>query len=117
MLWIWPTGLLFVLVLAWLLVTATRTRGKLGEQSRRAGLALLAIFCGPLVGAALAWLAHARGGVHPLDVGYTYRVFTVIGGIAGLLGGVVFGITGLLSFREAQGKAVPPKPVDVTDEL
>jgi hypothetical protein len=117
MLLIWPTGFLFVLLIAWLLVTATRTRGKLSEQSRRAGLALLAILCGPLVGAALAWLVHTWGDVHPLDVGYTYVVFTVIGSIAGLLGGLVFGITGLLSLREVEGKAVPLKPLDVTDEL
>jgi hypothetical protein len=117
MLLIWPIGFLFVLLIAWFLVTATRTRGNLGEQNRRAGLALLTILCGPLVGAALAWLFHTRGDVHPPDVGETYVVFTVIGGVAGLLGGVVFGITGLLSFRDAEGKAVPTKPVDVTDEL
>jgi hypothetical protein len=52
---------LFVLLIAWLLVSATRTRGGLGERSRRAGAALLAILCGPLVGAALAWLRLTVG--------------------------------------------------------
>jgi hypothetical protein len=54
--------------------------------------------------------------VYPADVGYTYAVFTVIGGIAGLLGGVAFGITGLLAPRDSGGKAIAPKSVDVTDE-
>jgi apolipoprotein N-acyltransferase len=113
----WPIGFLLVLLIAGLFVTATRTRGKRGEQDRRAGLGCMAIFCGPLVGAALAWLGNTLGNVHPADVKYTYTVLTFIGGIAGLFAGIAFGITGLLCRRDSSGKAVPAKPVDVTDEL
>ena len=44
-------------------------------------------------------------------------VFTVIGGIAGLLGGIAFCITGLLVFRDSGKEAVAGKSIDVTDEL
>jgi multidrug transporter EmrE-like cation transporter len=117
LLWVLPIAFVLVLLIAGLFVTATRTRGKQGEQDRRALLGLVAILGGPLVGASLAFLGNALGNVHPADVGYTYAVFTVIGGIAGLLVGVAFGITGLLTLRGSDGKAVPPKAVDVTDEL
>ena len=106
MLLIWPVGFLFVLLIAGLFVTATRTRAKRSERDRRAGLGLIAILGGPLVGACLAWLTNTLGDVHPLDVRYTYVVFTVIGGIAGMLAGIVFGITGLLCQRDLSGKGV-----------
>jgi len=109
-------GIWLVLLIAELFVTATRTRGKRSEQRRRAGLGILAILCGPLIGAFLAWLANILGNVHPADVGYSYTVFTVIGGIAGLIAGVVFAISGLLCPGDSSGKAVPAKPVDVIDE-
>jgi hypothetical protein len=44
-------------------------------------------------------------------------VVTVIGGIAGLLGGIAFCITGLLVFRDSGKEAVAGKPIDITDEL
>jgi prolipoprotein diacylglyceryltransferase len=112
-----PIGFLFVLLIAGLFLTATRARRKRGEQNRRAGLGLMAIICGPVVGASLAWVAITFGSVHPADVRYTYVVLTVIGGIAGFLGGIAFCITGLLVFRDSGKEAVAAKPVDVTDEL
>jgi hypothetical protein len=48
-----------------------------------------------LVGAFLAGLAIALGGVLPADVGYTCVVFTVIGGIAGFIAGIAFAVAGL----------------------
>jgi hypothetical protein len=114
---IWPTGFLFVLLIAGFLVRTTRTRGKRGERARRAGLGLMAIFCGPLVGASLAWLVNTLGDVNPLDVTYNYVVFTVIGGIAGLLAGIVFGMTGLLCPRDPSGKGMQGKSSFVTDDL
>jgi len=116
-LWVSAVGFMLVLLLVCLFVTATRARGKRSESDRRAGLGLLAIFCGPLIGAFLAWLANILGNVHPADVGYTYTVLTEIGGIAGLVAGVFFAITGLLCPRDSSGKAVSAKPVDVADEL
>jgi hypothetical protein len=94
---VWPIGFLFVLVLAVLFAKATQTRGKRSEHNRRAGLGIMAIICGPVVGASLAWVTDALGGVHPADVGYSYAVFTAIGGIAGTLGAVAFGISGFLT--------------------
>jgi hypothetical protein len=110
-------GIGFVLLIASLFVTATRTRGKQSEQYRRARLGLIAILSGPLVGASFAFLGNLLGDVHPADVGYNYRVFTVIGGIAGLLAGVAFGITGLLTLQGSDEKAVQSKSVDDIDEL
>ena len=114
---VWPIGFLLVLLIAGLFVNATKIRGKRSEQNRRAGLGLAAILCGPLVGASLALSVNTLGGVHPADVGYNYTVFTVIGAIAGLLTGVAFGITGLLSIGDSSGEAVPSKSVDITDEV
>ena len=57
------------------------------------------------------------GDVHPADVGYTYVVFTVIGGIAGLLAGIAFGITGLLCPRDVSGKGLSARPANLMDEL
>ena len=42
-------GVVLVLLIAGLFVTATRTPGKRSEQNRRAGLGLVAIVSGPLV--------------------------------------------------------------------
>ena len=117
MLLVWPVGFLIVLLVATLFVTATRSHGKRSERNRRAELGLMAILCGPLVGAFLAWLGNTVGDVHPADVGYNYFVFTVIGGIAGFLAGIAFSITGLLCPRNLSGKGVPAKSVDATDEL
>lgn len=98
---IWPPGLmetwiiggLVVLGAVGLFVRATRVSGR--ERERRAGLGCLALVSGPLLGAALAWLTCTFGDVSPLDVGYTYGVFTIIGGIAGFLGGVAFLLTAM----------------------
>jgi hypothetical protein len=113
----WSIGLILVLALVHVFVNATRTPKKRREQNRRAGLGLMAIVCGPLVGASLAWLVNALGDVHPRDVTYTYVVFTVIGGIAGVVAGVVFAITGILCTRDLGGKGISDKSVSVTDEL
>jgi hypothetical protein len=112
-----PIGFLLVLLIAGLFLTATRTRRKRSEQHRRAALGLMSIICGPVAGASLAWVAITFGSVHPADVRYTYTVLTVIGGIAGLLGGIAFCITGLLVFRDSGKEAVAGKSMDVTDEL
>src|SRR3954447_19284913 len=108
----WPIALLITLLFVSLFVTATKTRGKRSEQDRRAGLGRMAILCGPLVGASLAWLGNALGAVHPADVQYTYVGFIIIGGIAGFLAGVAFAITGLFSPRDSGGKDLPVKSVD-----
>jgi hypothetical protein len=112
-----PIGFLLVLLIAALFLTATRTRWQRSEQNRRAGLGLMAIICGPLVGASLAGVSVALGNVHPADVAHSYAVFSVIGGIAGLLGGIAFCITGLLVSRDSGRKANAAKHVDFTDEL
>jgi hypothetical protein len=117
MLFIWPIGFLIVLLADRYLVIAMRTREKRGERARRVGLALVAVLCGPLVGVSLACSFHTLGNVHPLNVAYTYVVFTVTGGIAGLLAGSIFGIIGLLCPRDRSGKDKQGKPVGVTDEL
>ena len=96
MLWVWPTGFLIVFAVAGLFVTATKTPWKRSEHERRAGLGVMAILCGPAIGASLAWLANILGNVLPADVKYTYVVLIIIGGIAGFLAGVFFGITALL---------------------
>ena len=114
---VWPIGLLLVLLIAGLFVSATRTRGKRSERNRRASLGLAAISCGPFVGAALAWLSNSVGVVHPADVGYTYTVFAIIGAIAGLLAGVVFAITGIFAPRTSSGNAIPAKAMDFMDDL
>ncbi len=72
-------GVLFVLLVTGLFVKATRTRRKKSEQNRRAGLGLMAIVCGPIVGASLAWVANVLGNVHPADVRYTFAVLTTTG--------------------------------------
>ena len=95
-----PIGFLLVLLIAGLFVSTTKTRGKRSERNRRAGFGLASIVCGPLVGASLAWMGNTLGNVHPADVGYTYGVCTVIGGIAGLLAGVAFAITGFFAPRD-----------------
>ena len=104
-LWIWPTGFLLVLVIAGFLVTATRTRAKRSERARegRASSSWPSSAV-PGGGALLAWLGNTLCDVNPLDVAYTYVVFTVIGGIAGLLAGIIFGVTGLLCPRDESGK-------------
>ncbi len=80
-------------------------------------MGLLSILGGPRVGASLAWLNNALGGVHPGDVGYTYTFFSVIGGIAGLLAGVAFAITGLFCPRGSHEKAPTTRSVDILDVL
>jgi hypothetical protein len=105
-------GFVLALLLASLFVTATKTR-----RNPRAVLGVVAILCGPLVGASLAWLANTLGHVYPADVGFTYSKFTVIGAIAGLLAGVAFGVTALHCRRDSGAKAVPAKLADVRDEL
>jgi hypothetical protein len=113
----WPIGYLFIILLAGLFVTATRTRGKRSEQNRRVGLALMAILCGPLVGATVAWLGITLGDVVPADVRDIYVVLIFIGCIAGSLAAVAFGLTGLLGPRDSGRKTVTVKRVDLMDEL
>jgi hypothetical protein len=56
-----PICFLLVLLIAGPFLTAAKTRGTRCEQDRRAGLGLLAILCGPLVGASLALLTNTLG--------------------------------------------------------
>jgi uncharacterized membrane protein YfcA len=113
---IWPVGFLLVVLAAWLFVTASGGRRKGREQDRRAGLGLLSILCGPPAGAGLAWSANALGGVHPVDVGYTYVVFTIVGSVAGLIAGIIFCVTALRSPRNHDRKSPPTRWPDVVDE-
>jgi hypothetical protein len=78
---------------------------------------MMAILCGPLVGAFLAWSANTLGEVHPADVKYTYTVYIAIGAISGLFAGVAFGITGLTCPQDSGARADPAKPVVVPDDL
>jgi hypothetical protein len=55
--------------------------------------------------------------VHPADLRYTYTVFTILGGIAGFVAGLIFAITALFCAQCASEKSVPAKPVDVADEV
>ncbi len=109
-------GFLFVVVIVALFVKAMRTRG-ISKQNRRFGLGQIAILYGPVVGAFLAWAADALGHVRPADVGNTYAVFIVIGGVAGLIGGITFGMTSLLTPPHSEAKAGLTKPVGAMDEL
>jgi hypothetical protein len=112
-----PIGFLVVLLVAALYLNVTRTRGQKSEQNRRAGLGLMAIICGPLVGASLAGASVALGNVHPADVAHSYAVFSVIGGMAGLLAGIAFYVTGLLVSRDSGGKANAARHADFSNEL
>ena len=98
-----------------LLVTATRAHRKGIESKRRTRLGLFAMVCGPLVGATLAWLFNTVDDVNPLDSGYYYLVFTIIGGIAGLLAGLAFWMTTLLCTRDPSGKGVSMGLFDKTN--
>src|SRR5262245_1616897 len=69
-------------------LTARKDHGPDNEQNRRAGLGMATVLCGPLVGALLAGLAHATGGIHPVDVTHTYVVSIGIGSVAGLIAGI-----------------------------
>ncbi len=100
---IWPFAFVLLILIAGIFVTVTRCRGKRSEQDRRAGLGLLAILSGPLVGASLAWLRNTLGDVLPADVGYTYILFTIFGGVAGFVTGVSFAITALVAPRNPGG--------------
>ncbi len=53
--------------------------------------------------------------MHPADVEHSYAVLTVLGGIAGPLGGIAFCITGSLVSRNSAGKAGAAKTVVDTD--
>ena len=117
MLAIWSVAIPVVLLFVALFVSATRTGGRRSEQNRRAMLGLMAILCGPLVGASLAWLGNTLEDVHPANVRYRYVTFTAIGGIAGVVGGVAFAITGLFTTHDSGGKGLSDKPNVVTDEL
>jgi hypothetical protein len=110
-------GFLLVALLIGLFVRATRNRRAISEKDRRAGLGCLSVLFGPLVGLFLAWLANRLGAVYPSDVGHTYYVFGVIGGLAGLLAGVVFAVTGLFDAGNFKETPVLTKPVGIGDEL
>jgi hypothetical protein len=113
------TGVLLVILMigAFVTLTAKRKREPRAERNRRAGLGLLAICCGPLAGAGLAAVTITTGTVLPLDVAYTYYVFTGIGAFAGFVAGVAFAVTGLFSPRvDWPGKPSFPSP-EPRDEL
>jgi MFS family permease len=114
-----PLGFVLVLLIVDLFVDATarKSRGPKHEQNRRAGLGLMAILCGPLVGAFLAALADALGNVHLADVVYTYTLFIVFGSIAGFIAGVAFAVTCIFSPREAPAKPGPAKSSESWDDL
>jgi hypothetical protein len=114
MLLVWPAGLIVVFLIVAHFVHATNSKGRVekNEKDRRAWLGLVAILCGPFVGAFLASLGVALGDVHPADVEYTYVVLTVIGGIAGLVAGLAFAVTYLDSAWSAVGKVAPAKKSD-----
>jgi hypothetical protein len=95
-------GVLLTLVIAIVFVDATASGRH--ETNRRAGLGLLALLGGPLIGASLAGLAHALGHVRPADVTDTYVKFAGVGGIAGFLTGLAFALTCLLTWNEPEKK-------------
>ena len=114
-------GVVLVVLLIGVFVKATANRkprvGPRGEQNRRAGLGLLAICCGPLAGAALAAATIAVADVHPLDVSYTYHVFTIIGAFAGIITGIAFALTALFSPQSDGPDKLPSKSPGPFEEL
>ncbi len=115
---LFATGFVLLLLIVGLFVTVTKSRGMRSEQERRAGLGLMAILGGPVVGASLAWLGDTLGDVHPADVRFNYVLLSSLGGVAGVMAGVAFAITGLFSPHDSGGQDLPDKPVaDVTDDL
>jgi MFS family permease len=112
---LWVVFFTLPIVVACFFVRATTRKDRGKERDRRAGLGLVAILCGPLLGAILAGLATHLGDVHPLDVRYTYWVFISIGAIAGFLTGCAFAVAALFSPRAACRKdslAKAPEPWD-----
>jgi uncharacterized protein YqgC (DUF456 family) len=118
---VWPVLFALLLLFVGLFVWATtrKDRGAKSEQDRRAGLGIAALLCGPLIGALLAGLAQALGGIHPMDVAYTYVVFIIVGSIAGFMVGIAFAVTSVFSPRDARSntKGEPTKPPGSWDEL
>jgi hypothetical protein len=111
-------GILLVILMigTFVKLTANRKRGTGAERNRRAGLGLLAICCGPLAGSGLAALTVAISDVHPLDVAYTYYVFTIIGTFAGFVSGVAFAVSVLFSPQsDGPGKLATKSPVPFDD--
>jgi MFS family permease len=110
-------SILFVLAIVGIFVAATRQTGTYSERNRRAGLGFMAIVCGPLTGACLAWLASKWDDVHPADVKHTYVVLIVIGAVAGYCVGILFAVTALFCTRKSAGKPISAKPADLADDL
>jgi energy-converting hydrogenase Eha subunit A len=111
-------GALFLCVVIGIFVlTANRKGNPQSERNRRAGLGLLAIFCGPLFGAGLAALTIAVGDVPRLDVAHTYYVFTVIGAFAGFVTGVAFAVTCVFSPQVEGASKSPATSPEPWDEL
>lgn len=78
-------------------------RGGHARTSSTRSLAAIAFITGPLMGLVLASLTVLLTDVSPLDRGYTFGVFTMIGLLAGLIGAVVVGIASALgSFRSSE---------------
>jgi hypothetical protein len=97
-------GFILVTVIG-VVLTSSRSRTKgVDDRDRTAGLGCLSMVFGPLVGLALASLACEFGDVHPMDVGYTFAVFTAIGTLAGLIGGAAFATAASFSGRESSPK-------------
>lgn len=109
--------ILFILVIAGIFVAATSRSRTRNEQNRRAGLGIMAIVCGPLVGACLAWLTCEWGSVLTADVKHTYAAFIKIGSLAGFIAGTFFAVTATLSIGKVAGKPAMAKPADFVDDL
>ncbi len=67
-------------------------KGGHSRTSNSLRLSAITFVTGPLVGLVLASLTVLLSDVSPLDRGYTFGVFTLIGLLAGLLGAVVVAI-------------------------
>ncbi len=112
-------GVLLVILMIGLFVKLTaKSPHKLhNERNRRVGLGILALICGPLAGAGLAAVTVAFGGVHRLDVGQTYIVFTVFGSVAGMIAGVAFALTALISPHDRSERKALPRVSQPWDEI
>jgi hypothetical protein len=107
---------LFALLFVTVFVGGTARRYKLrGERERRAGLGVLALLGGPLTGLALAFLSMSFSPVNPLDVGYTYGLFTGLGATVGVIVAFCCLLTDLLAPARAGGKVPPLNPPALWD--
>ncbi|MFO0887876.1 MAG: hypothetical protein U0790_01890 [Isosphaeraceae bacterium] len=92
---------------AFRVVSVTRTvMGKAAGPTRRRAPAWLSLVCGPLVGLALGLVHLSRGGVNPLDVGYTIGQYTFLGAILGAVTAGALAVADWLASRQER----PRKP-------